>query len=177
MLYLIKSSTYLKIGYTYNVEKRMVQYATHNPDFILLDTAEGTLRDEENLHAILKPYWIKNEWFYNCDEVIKVWNSYKNNPFLKRCETRIENGILYSYEKQRKDLMLMELPKYLIELPNGDRIIDLRDAVGCKRRIGSTIKQKLCFIDKYIKYLVNQEILIQSDLYPKGIYIYNMDSN
>ena len=34
----------------------------------------------------------------------------------------------------------MELPKYLIELPNGDRIIDLRDAVGCKRRIGSTIK-------------------------------------
>ena len=64
MLYLIKSSTYLKIGYTYNIEKRMNQYATHNPDFILLDTAEGSLRDEENLHAILKPYWIKNEWFY-----------------------------------------------------------------------------------------------------------------
>lgn len=177
MLYLIKSSTYLKIGYTYNIEKRMAQYATHNPDFVLLDTAEGNLKDEENLHAILKPYWIKNEWFYNCDEVIKVWNSYKNSPLMRRCETRIENGILYSYEKQRKDLMLMELPKYLIELPNGDRIIDLRDVVGCKRKIGSTIKQKLCFVNRYIKYLVNQEILIQSDLYPKGVYIYNMDSN
>lgn len=153
MLYLIKSSTYLKIGYTYNIEKRMAQYATHNPDFILLDTAEGSLRDEENLHAILKPYWIKNEWFYNCDEVIKVWNSYKNNPVLKRCETRIEHGILFSYEEQRKDLMLKELPKYLIELPNGDRIINLRDVVGCKRRIGSAIKQKLCFIDRYIQLI------------------------
>lgn len=36
--------------------------------------------------------------------------------------------------------MLTELPKYLIELPNGDRIIDLRDVVGCKRKIGSAIK-------------------------------------
>lgn len=177
MLYLIKSGTYLKIEYTYNVEKRMTQYATHNPDFILLDTAEGSLRDEENLHAILKPYWIKNEWFYNCDEVIKVWNSYKNNPIMKRCETRIEQGILYSYEEQRKDLMLKELPKYIIELPNGDRIIDLRDKIGCKRKIGSAIKQKLIFVNRYIKYLVNQEILIQSNLYPKGVYIYNVDSN
>ena len=177
MLYLIKSSTYLKIGYTYNVEKRMTQYATHNPDFILLDTAEGSLRDEENLHAILKPYWIKNEWFYNCDEVIKVWNSYKNNPIMKLCERRIENGLLFSYEEQRKDLLLAELPKYIIELPNGDRIIDLRDKIGHKARICTTIKQKLVYVERYIKYLVNQEILIQSSLYPKGIYIYNMDSN
>ena len=177
MLYLIKSSTYLKIGYAHNIEKRMKQYATHNPDFILLDTAEGSLRDEENLHAILKPYWIKNEWFYNCDEVIKVWNSYKNNPTLKRCETRIEHGILFSYEEQRRDLMLKELPKYIIKLPNGDRIIDLRDKIGCKTKIGSTIKQKLVFVNRFIKYLINHEYLIQSDLYPKGIYIYNMDSN
>ena len=176
MLYLIKSSTYLKIGYTYNIEKRMKQYETHNPDFVLLDTAEGSLQDEENLHAVLKPYWIKNEWFYNCDEVIKVWNSYKNNPLMKRIERRIENGILLSYEEQRKNLMLEELPKYIIELPNGDRIIDLRDKIGCKTKIGTAIKQKLVFVDRYIKYLVNQEILIQSDLYPKGIYIYNMDS-
>ena len=176
MLYLIKSSTYLKIGYTYNVEKRMKQYETHNPDFVLLDTAQGSLRDEMELHAILKPYWIKNEWFYNCDEVIKVWNSYKNNPIMKRSERRVENGILFSYEEQRKNLMLEEIPKYLIELPNGDRIIDLRDKIGCKTKIGSAIKQKLYFINRYIKYLINQEILIQSDLYPQGIYIYNIDS-
>ena len=73
--------------------------------------------------------------------------------------------------------MLEELPKYIIELPNGDRIIDLRDKIGCKTKIGSAIKQKLVFVDRYIKYLIRQEILIQSNLYPKGIYIYNMDSN
>lgn len=73
--------------------------------------------------------------------------------------------------------MLEELPKYIIELPNGDRIIDLRDKIGCKTKIGSAIKQKLVFVDRFIKYLINHEFLIQSDLYPKGIYIYNMDSN
>lgn len=177
MLYLIKSGTYLKIGYTYNVEKRMKQYETHNPDFILLDQAEGSLTDESYLHAVLKPYWIKNEWFYNCDEVIKVWNSYKNNPIMKRSERRLENGILFSYEEQRKNLMLSELPKYVIELPNGDRIIDLRDKIGCKEKIGRAIKQKLYFVNRFIKHLVNEEILIKSTLYPEGIYIYNMDSN
>jgi hypothetical protein len=73
--------------------------------------------------------------------------------------------------------MLKELPKYIIELPNGDRIIDLRDKVGCKTKIGSAIKQKLVFVDRYIKYLINHGFLIQSDLYPKGIYIYNIDFN
>lgn len=73
--------------------------------------------------------------------------------------------------------MLKEFPKYIIELPNEDRIIDLRDKIGCKTKIGSAIKQKLVFVDRFIKYLIHQEILIQSDLYPKGIYIYNMDSN
>ena len=107
------------------------------------------------LHSILKPYWIKNEWFYNCDEVIKVWNLYKNNPSIKCSEIRLESGIFSSYEEQRINLMLNELPKYIIELPNGDRIIDLRDKIGCKVRIGTTIKQKLTFINKYIKYLIN----------------------
>lgn len=176
MLYLIKSDNYLKIGYTYDVSKRMKQYETHNSSFVLLDTAEGNLRDEEYLHSVLKPYWIKNEWFYNCDAVIKVWNSYKNNSLMKKIERRIENGILFSYEEQRKELMLEEIPKYIIELPNGDRIIDLRDKIGCKDKIGKRIKQKLVFVNRYINYLINQEILIQSNLYPKGIYIYNQDS-
>lgn len=74
---------------------------------------------------------------------------------MKRVERRIENGILFSYEEQRKNLMLEELPKYIIELPNGDRIIDLRDKIGCKTKISIAIKQKLVFVNRYIKYLIN----------------------
>lgn len=122
MLYLIKSDNYLKIGYTYDVSKRMKQYETHNPNFVLLDTAPGNTIDEMRLHSILKPYWIKNEWFYNCDEVIKVWNLYKNNPSIKYSEIRLESGIFSSYKEQRINLMLNELPKYIIELSSSNRI-------------------------------------------------------
>lgn len=59
---------------------------------------------------------------------------------MRRSERRLESGILFSYEEQRKKLMLSELPKYVIELPNGDRIIDLRDKIGCKEKIGRAIK-------------------------------------
>lgn len=51
--------------------------------------------------------------------------------------------------------MLEEIPKYIIELPNGDRIIDLRDKIGCKDKIGKRIKQKLVFVNRYINYLIN----------------------
>lgn len=50
MLYLIKSQQYVKIGFTTDLEKRMSIYTTHNPDFELLDTCIGTLKDEKSLH-------------------------------------------------------------------------------------------------------------------------------
>lgn len=33
MLYFIKSNGFVKIGYAKNIDKRMKQYYTHNPDF------------------------------------------------------------------------------------------------------------------------------------------------
>jgi len=38
MLYLIKSTEYLKIGYTDNLDSRLKQYDTHNPNYELLGT-------------------------------------------------------------------------------------------------------------------------------------------
>ena len=57
MLYLLKSGNYLKIGYAKNIEERMKLYTTHNPDFELLDTKEGTLLDEKELHRICRLYF------------------------------------------------------------------------------------------------------------------------
>lgn len=61
MLYLIKSSRYLKIGYTDNIASRMSHYRTHNPDFRLLATMEGDRSKETELHKKYIKYRYNNE--------------------------------------------------------------------------------------------------------------------
>lgn len=54
MLYLIKSNKFLKIGYTSNIDNRIKQYKTHNPDIKILSIIEGTREDEKKLHELCK---------------------------------------------------------------------------------------------------------------------------
>ena len=76
MLYLLKSGNYLKIGYAKNIEERMKLYTTHNPDFELLDTAEGTLLDEKELHKVCKRWQHRTEWYDYNEEVIKIFKEF-----------------------------------------------------------------------------------------------------
>ena len=52
MLYLIKSYSAIKIGSTNNIKMRMREYKTHNPDFELIDIADGMESEEKILHSI-----------------------------------------------------------------------------------------------------------------------------
>lgn len=82
MLYFIKSQNYLKIGYSENqrtFKSRIEKYKTHNPDFVVLDTAEGTKEDEKHLHDILIQYQYRTEWFYDTEEVHNIWKNYARN--------------------------------------------------------------------------------------------------
>jgi hypothetical protein len=55
MLYLIKSSKYLKIGYTDNLIDRLKQYDTHNPDYELISTLDLPKRHEKKLQKLCMP--------------------------------------------------------------------------------------------------------------------------
>lgn len=83
MLYLIKSQQYVKIGFTTDLEKRMSIYTTHNPDFELLDTCIGTLKDEKSLHKQIKDFQFKNEWYYDNPKIYEIWNIFKRTASLK----------------------------------------------------------------------------------------------
>ena len=78
MLYLVKSNLALKIGSTNNLKLRMKDYKTHNPDFELLDIADGTETEEKILHSKLNNFRYKGsrEWFKDCNEVRNEWNNY-----------------------------------------------------------------------------------------------------
>ena len=89
MLYLIKqygkNREFLKIGYSKNIEDRLKQYNTHSAETKLIDTFEGTQKEEAILQSILSKYIIHNEWMEYNDEIINLWKLYKVlYPELKR---------------------------------------------------------------------------------------------
>ena len=80
MIYLIKSEarhgTYFKVGFATNVEKRMVNYGTHNPNVKLLEfcvTYDKTKHQlEKAIHEEIKAkgfqfsetFGVTREWFF-----------------------------------------------------------------------------------------------------------------
>lgn len=81
MIYLIESGEYYKIGYTQDLDKRLKQYATHNPNIKLIDSQDGDTKDENNLHYMCKPFLVENEWFKKDPEILKIWKVY--NKYIK----------------------------------------------------------------------------------------------
>ena len=76
MLYLIQLSNYLKIGYTNNLDKRLKHYETHNPDYVVLYTREGSQSNEALLHNLLKNYFInETEWMKYDSFIIECFNN------------------------------------------------------------------------------------------------------
>lgn len=79
-LYLIKSNNYLKIGIAKNIDNRLKQYKTHNPDFEIICTRDGTYSDEYFLHKILEKYKINDtEWMIYDEKIINIFKNIKLN--------------------------------------------------------------------------------------------------
>lgn len=76
MIYLIQSGNLYKIGYTNNLEHRFDQYKQHNPTAILLDSKEGSRKDESNLHKLCKEYRIDRPEWFNSDKVVTIFKDY-----------------------------------------------------------------------------------------------------
>lgn len=84
MLYFIECGIYAKIGYSKDVdtfEKRLLSYRTHNPQFRLVDIADGTKEDEQRLQALYKMYPVdgNREWTYAKKLATKIWVEYRTS--------------------------------------------------------------------------------------------------
>ena len=82
MLYLIRSFTrsnsYLKIGYTNNLQGRMSAYKIENPGFELISTRQGDMREETRMHLYLTALgWkakFQDEWFLDIPEIYQEFH-------------------------------------------------------------------------------------------------------
>ena len=88
MLYLIKeygkNKTYLKIGYTQNLEERLKAYNTHSAEFELVNSMEGGPELESFAHKLLAEYNIKGEWFKEDPMVYYVWELTKQEYKIRK---------------------------------------------------------------------------------------------
>lgn len=93
MLYLIKqygkNTTYLKIGYTQNLQERLKAYNTHNAEFELVNSMEGNQELEAFAHKLLLEYNIKGEWFKEDPMVYYVWELTKQEYDIRKQEDKI----------------------------------------------------------------------------------------
>lgn len=95
MIYLIESGNFYKIGFTENLKPRMKQYATHNPDCKLIDSFEGYIEDEKQLHELCKEFNHSSEWFNKDKRILEIFQEYKNsdtvalNKKIKSLEQRV----------------------------------------------------------------------------------------
>lgn len=87
MLYLVKSYNAIKIGSTNNIKIRMHDYKTHNPDFELLDIADGGLEEEKKLQQKLEklftPIFEEHGLIWNKNTSMKLYFP----DFIKKIRT------------------------------------------------------------------------------------------
>lgn len=111
MIYLIESGNFYKIGFTENLKSRMKQYATHNPDYRLIDNFDGDKEDEKELHELCKEFHHSLEWFNKDERVLEIFQEYKNSNMniynkkikdLKFILEKLKNNCKYLYEISNK---------------------------------------------------------------------------
>lgn len=103
MLYLFGTGAWknnrkaLKIGYTDDIETRKNQYRLHNPLGEILKTREGDELDELRLHLRLFDHKVEflDEWFYDEDEVFKVFDQPYEEINKWLWDNRIKNTLFY----------------------------------------------------------------------------------
>ena len=115
MLYLIKqygkNTTYLKIGYTQNLQERLKAYNTHNAEFELVCSMEGDQELETFAHKLLLEYNIKGEWFKEDPMVYYVWKLTKQEYDIRKQEDKIKGQeeaikeLKDSFKELSKDLL------------------------------------------------------------------------
>lgn len=74
-VYFVAAPGRIKIGYTRNPERRLAQLRAADMEKIEpIGVIPGTRAIEAKLHAMLQPYRLRGEWFFDCADVRAVVN-------------------------------------------------------------------------------------------------------
>ena len=161
MLYLIKSNKFLKIGYTSNIDNRIKQYKTHNPDIKILSIIEGTREDEKKLHELCKEWKYDSEWFYYSPRIIELFS---NN--ICNSEIIIRENIVKTYEEfipklcKFKKKLLFDILFKLVEFCEENTMKIILNKLTFKQ-LAIDLNKTPKTIKSSIKELINDNLIVR----------------
>jgi hypothetical protein len=88
MIYLIShkndTTSLLKIGYTNSIEKRIINYKSHNPTIEVIYIGEGNKENEKFLHIYFSRYRYgeTKEWYYYNPIIIEYFSNRTKDTIL-----------------------------------------------------------------------------------------------
>lgn len=117
IVYLIQQNKFLKIGFTTDLEKRLKDYQTHNANFELLYSIQGTRSLEKGLHNKFNHFRYNNEWFFYNDEIIDLFRKYsKQNQYKSKIIKHFYDNLKPFYDLN--SMIATRLMYILIEISN-----------------------------------------------------------
>ena len=76
MIYIVQLDNAYKIGYAKNIDKRIKNLSSTHIIVNLIDSKEGTYKDEKELHRLCDNFRIKNELFKIEEKVLDLFKNY-----------------------------------------------------------------------------------------------------
>lgn len=151
MIYLIESGDYYKIGYAENLEKRLKAYNTHNPDYKVVDTIEGSKYYETLLHKLCAEYNKRSEWFIKCNEVLILWNNFKNIiPVIEKLQQDL-NKANTKIEKLQKEVIDKNNFIEDFRMTYYKDMQFINNIKNCRQQHYPPLDEFLKFIDNYVE--------------------------
>lgn len=90
MIYIIRTSNFVKIGYSTDVNRRFKELQAANPLLLeLVGSFPGTLSLERTIHAKLRPHRCGggSEWYQMTSNVTEFVNNFRTNGLLRLLES------------------------------------------------------------------------------------------
>jgi len=133
MVYFIKQSDYVKIGYTTRFKKRLYQLQNGSPVKLdVLALIKGDKIDEKNYHDKFKHLASNGEWFFYNDEIDRFVETLDKDLMWKYglSEDKISPIGLIKQTRFENNLSMEELGKKLGITKQGVMDMERRDAQG-----------------------------------------------
>jgi hypothetical protein len=133
MIYFIKHTEYVKIGFTNDINNRLSQLQVSSPvKLFILGLIEGTVEDEYMYHLKFKNLHCHGEWFKYTDEINKFIETLNRDLMWKYGFDEQESSIIGIIKSCRleKNLSMEELGEKLCVTKQAISDMETRDAQG-----------------------------------------------
>jgi DNA-binding XRE family transcriptional regulator len=142
MIYFIKNTDFVKIGYTDDIYRRLSQLQVSSPKKLeLLGLVEGTFEDEKKYHKKFNEFYSHGEWFYYSQKLDDYISLLNKDLMWKYGYVKNEFNVigLIKYCRLEQNLSLAELGERLGITSQSVKEMETREIQG-KITLGKIIK-------------------------------------